>query len=132
MIEFCYVILFVRKVLFMKVIEVLKGREYSLSEIIEYYYKVIETEVTLDIEGNMDSRLVYGIQIDKILIKKDGQQITDSEKVEIISCNLEFVREICRTFHKQLVSPFHLIDILEDNISASFRINSKIRFKEKV
>lgn len=116
----------------MRVIEVLKGREYSLSEIIEYYYKVIESEVVIDIEDNMDSKIVYGIQIDKVLIKKDGQQVSESEKVEIISCNLEFVKEICRTLHKQLVSPFHLIDVLEDNISSVFRENFKIRFKEKV
>ena len=31
----------------MKVIEVLKGREYSLNEIIEYYYKIIENNVSI-------------------------------------------------------------------------------------
>lgn len=114
----------------MRVIEVLKGREYSLSEIIEYYYKIIENRVAIEDIDKINGNLVYGIQIDKILIEKSGEQTIESEKVEIISCNLELVREICKVFHKNLVSPIHLVDVLEDNISKLFKLDSKIRFVE--
>lgn len=114
----------------MRIIETLKGREYSLSEIIEYYYKVIENNVAIEVGDGTDSNYVYGIQIDKIMIEKSGKQTIESEKVEIISYNLELVREICRKLHEELVSPVHLVDVLEDNISNVFRVSSKIRFVE--
>lgn len=116
----------------MKVIEVLKGREYSLNQIIEYYYKIIENKAIIENIDKNNSNLVYGIQIDKILIEKTGEQIIESEKVEIISCNLELVREICKTLHKNLVSPIHLVDVLEDNVSKIFRLDTKVKFVENV
>lgn len=111
----------------MRVVEVLKSREYSLDEITEYYYKIIENEVIID---NVDRNLVYGIEIDKVLIKKNGNQIVDNEKVEIVSCNLDLVREICKILHENLVSPIHLVDVLEDNMSRILKLNSKIKFVE--
>lgn len=116
----------------MKIIETLKGREYSLSEIIEYYYNVIENNVTIDLGDITNNNTVYGIQIDKIMIEKNGKQTIESEKVEIISYNLELVREICRKLHEELVSPVHLVDVIEDNISHVFRANSKIKFVENM
>ena len=116
----------------MKVVEELRGREYSLSEIVEYYYKVIENTVAIEVDNNVEGSIVYGIQIDKILIEKDGTQSIESEKIDIISCNLELVKEICRIMHKNLVAPIHLLDVLEDNISKVFRMDSKIKFIEKV
>lgn len=116
----------------MKVIEVLKGREYSLNHIIEYYYKIIENTAIIENVDKNNNNLVYGIQIDKILIEKTGEQTTETEKVDIISCNLELVREICKTLHKNLVSPIHLIDVLDDNVSKIFKIDSKVKFAEKV
>ncbi len=116
----------------MKIVESLKGREYSLDEIIEYYYKIIENNVKIDIDNFEDQVPVYGIQIDKILIEKNGNQTIESEKVEIISYNLELVREICKKLHEKLVSPIHLIDILEDNITKVFRVSNKIKIVEKV
>lgn len=116
----------------MKVVEELRGREYSLSEIVEYYYKVMENTVAIEIDNKIEASLVYGIQIDKILIEKDGTQSTESEKIDIISCNLELVKEICRIMHKNLVDPIHLVDVLEDNISKVFRLDSKIKFVENV
>lgn len=116
----------------MKIVEVLKGREYSLSHIIEYYYKIIENTAIIENIDKNNSNLVYGIQVDKILIEKTGEQITESEKVDIISCNLDLVREICKVLHKNLVSPVHLIDVLDDNVSKIFKIDSKVKFVEKV
>lgn len=116
----------------MKIVEVLKGREYSLNHIIEYYYKIIENTAIIESIDKNNSNLVYGIQVDKILIEKTGEQITESEKVDIISCNLELVREICKVLHKNLVSPIHLIDVLDDNVSKIFKIDSKVKFIEKV
>lgn len=114
----------------MRVIEVLKSREYSLDEITEYYYKIIENKVVIEDVDSVDRNLVYGIEIDKILIKKNGNQTIDSEKVEIVSCNLELVREICKILHENLVSPVHLVDVLEDNVSRILKLNSKIKFVE--
>ncbi len=111
----------------MRVVEELRGREYSLSEIIEYYYKIIENKVEIEMVDEKNGNLVYGIQIDKIMIEKNGNQIIESEKVDIISCNLELVREICSVLHKNLVSPIHLVDVLDDNISEVFKFNSKIK-----
>ncbi len=116
----------------MKVIEVLKGREYSLNEIIEYYYKIIENNVSIEMAGFFDFNLVYGIQIDKIIIDKKGNQKIESEKIDVISGNLNLVREFCNVLHKNLVSPVHLFDVLEDNIGKIFRIDSKIKFIENV
>lgn len=114
----------------MKVVEVLKAREYSLDEITEYYYKIIENEVVIENMDNINRNLVYGIEIDKILIKKNGNQTIDNEKVEIVSCNLDLVREICKILHENLVSPIHLVDVLEDNMSKILKLNSKIKFVE--
>lgn len=114
----------------MRVIEVLKGREYSLNKIIEYYYKVIESRAVIENVSLSDGDVVYGIQIDKVLIEKNGDQTTESEKIEIISSNLELVKEICKILHKNLVSPVHLIDVLDDNISKVFKLDSKVKFME--
>lgn len=116
----------------MKVIEELRGREYSLSEIVEYYYKVTESTVAIEVDNKVESSLAYGIQIDKILIEKDGNQNIESEKIDVISGNLELVKEICRIMHKNLVDPIHLLDVLEDNIGKVFRMDSKIKFIENV
>lgn len=114
----------------MRVIEVLKGREYSLNEIIEYYYKIIESRAVIENVSVSDGDIIYGIQIDKVLIEKNGEQTIESEKVEIISCNLELVKEICKVLHKNLVSPIHLIDVLDDNISKVFKLDSRVKFME--
>ncbi len=116
----------------MKVIEILKSNEYSLNEIVEYYYKIIENNVSIEVAGTVDSNLVYGIQVDKISIDKKGNEKVESEKVDVISSNLDLVREFCRILHKNLVSPVHLVDVLDDNISKVFRLDSKIKFIEKV
>ncbi len=116
----------------MKVIEVMKSREYSLDEIIEYYYKIIESEVIIEDINTDNKNIVYGIEIDKILIKKNGDQTIESEKVEIISCNLQLVKKICEILHENLVSPIHLIDVLEDNMGEMFNLSSKIKFVESV
>ena len=79
-----------------------------------------------------DFNLVYGIQIDKIIIDKKGNQKIESEKIDVISGNLNLVREFCNVLHKNLVSPVHLFDVLEDNIGKIFRIDSKIKFIENV
>lgn len=114
----------------MKVIEVFKGKEYSLNRIIEYYYKIVEGRVMIEGVSSPDGEVVYGVQIDKVLIEKNGQQLTETGKPEMISCNLELVKEICKVLHKNLVSPAHLIDVLDDNLGKVFKIDSKIKFIE--
>ena len=80
----------------------------------EYIYNLVENKLSL--EMCKDNILAYGVEVQSF-IKTNGKMVmVDKEEVKFISPYKYKVKEFMSMLEKNLVSPIHLIDIVEEVI----------------
>lgn len=100
----------------MIVVESLARKETSEGVKYTYFYRLIKSEITISSEEGPVKVQSYGIEIERQDII--GQNIINIERdcVLSISPQRHKVHSLVKILHDNLVSPYHLVDVLGETI----------------
>ena len=84
-----------------------------------YSYKLVKGEKDIKVGFNSDSYITYGIEIERRDYSDDELVRVERELCENISPIKEKVNEFMIKLYSGVVSPYHLIDILGEEIDES-------------
>jgi len=98
------------------IVETLKCNEVCGEDVVEYTYKLIQRELSMDVQGGRRVIEAYGIEVEsRIKGNNESGQVFKDEVKYITPCKNKG-REFLNMLKDNSVSPIHLIDIIEEYI----------------
>ena len=98
------------------VVETLKCNEVCGENHVEYTYKLIQRELSMDIEGGRRVIEAYGIEVESKIKDNNGSGQVFKDEVQYITPYKNKGHEFLNMLKNNSVSPIHLIDIVEEHI----------------
>ncbi|WP_346930201.1 DUF6514 family protein [Clostridium sp.] len=102
------------------IIETLKSNMECEENTIEYTYNLIQSELEIHMDGERRVIDVYGVEIESE-VKNKGKHVKQyKEHVQCITPNKYKGSELLGLLKNNVVSPIHLIDIIEEYIETYY------------